>query len=279
VSDTFNIQLIDTIVPDWYVLEPNEKFDSLTVWIADTTLAAKENIRMEISYFQLDSVNELYLFKDTLDMSFTEREDDSRRRRRIVRTDDDEEEGPPPVPQFNWETNLSTSGFDLNRDILLAAPQPIRYIDPSAIRIFLAEDTLKTPLNFKFERDSLSLRNFRLSFPWESETTYTLETDSAASVNIYGITSKALSSSFRTRPLDYYGTINLEMTGVEGQVLVQLLQNNDAETVLRESVISEDQTVVFDYLPPEKYKVKVIFDENKNGKWDTGSFQDKYQPM
>ena len=278
VSDTFNIQLIDTIVPDWYVLEPNEKFDSLTVWIADTTLAARENIRMEISYFQLDSLSEIYLHKDTLDMSFTEREDDSRRRRRSARAEDDEEKGPPPVPQFNWETNLSTSGFDLNRDIVLTAPHPVRHIDPAAIKIYLAEDTLKTPLNVKFERDSLSLRVFRLAFPWESETTYTLETDSAASINIYGITSKALSSTFRTRSLDYYGTINLEITGVEGQMLVQLLQNNDAENVLRESIISENQTVVFDYLAPEKYKVKVIYDENKNGKWDTGSFQDKYQP-
>jgi hypothetical protein len=277
VSDSFNIQLVDTLVPDWYVLEPNQNFDSLTVWIADTTLAARENIKMEISYFQLDSLNELYLHKDTVDMDFADKEDDSRRRRRNAR-DDEEEEGPPPVPQFNWNTNLSTSGFDLNRDILLTAPHPVKYIDPQAIRIFLAEDTLKTPLNFKFERDSLSLRNFRLSFPWESETSYTLETDSAASVNIYGVTSKALSSTFRTRPLDYYGTINLEMTGVEGQILVQVLQNNDTESVLEENVISEDQTVVFDYLPPEKYKVKVIFDENKNGKWDTGSFQDKFQP-
>jgi uncharacterized protein (DUF2141 family) len=277
VSDSFNIQLVDTLVPDWYVLEPNQNFDSLTVWIADTTLAARENIKMEISYFQLDSLNELYLHKDTVDMDFADKEDDSRRRRRNAR-DDEEEEGPPPVPQFNWNTNLSTSGFDLNRDILLTAPHPVKYIDPQAIRIFLAEDTLKTPLNFKFERDSLSLRNFRLSFPWESETSYTLETDSAASVNIYGVTSKALSSTFRTRPLDYYGTINLEMTGVEGQILVQVLQNNDTESVLEENVISEDQTVVFDYLPPEKYKVKVIFDENKNWKWDTGSFQDKFQP-
>ena len=29
---------------------------------------------------------------------------------------------------------------------------------------------------------------------------------------------------------------------------------------------------------PEKYKIKVIYDENGNGKWDSGSFQDKLQP-
>ena len=36
--------------------------------------------------------------------------------------------------------------------------------------------------------------------------------------------------------------------------------------------------MIFDYLPPDKYKVKVIYDRNANGKWDTGSHQDGYQP-
>jgi hypothetical protein len=276
VSDTFNIQLVDTIVPNWYVLEPNLEYDSLTMWIADTTLAAKENIRMELSYFQLDSLGRIFLKKDTVDMQFTEKEEDSRRNRR--RTRDDEEEGPPPVPQFNWTTNLSSSAFDLNKDILLTSPQPVQFLDSAAISLYLAEDTLQTPLAYKFVKDSVLWRTFRISFPWESETSYTLEIDSAACVNIYGISSKKLSTTFKTRSEDYYGTINLELTNVENQVLVQLLENNDDEEVLQEKIVNENGTVVFEYLAPEKYKVKVIYDENKDGKWNTGSYQDRFQP-
>jgi hypothetical protein len=276
VSDTFNIQLVDTIVPNWYVLEPNQEFDSLTMWIADTTLAKKENIRMELSYYQLDSIGQLYVHKDTVDMQFTEREEDSRRARRRAR--DDEEEGPPPVPQFNWITNLSSTGFDLNKDILLTSPQPVQFLDSSAISVYLAGDTLKTSLPFKFVQDSVLWRTYRISFLWESETSYTLEIDSAACINIYGISSRELSSTFKTRPEDYYGTINLELTGVESQVLVQLLQNNDAEKVLQEKIVNENGKVVFEYLAPEKYKVKVIYDENGDGKWNTGSYQDRIQP-
>ena len=276
VSDTFNIQLVDTIVPDWYVLEPNQKFDSLTMWIADTTLAAKENIQMELSYYQLDSLSRLYLHKDTVDMQFAEREEDSRRARKRGR--DEEEEGPPPVPQFNWTTNLSSTGFDLNKDILFTSPHPVKYLDSTAISLFLAEDTLKTPLSFKFVQDSVMWRTYRISFPWESETSYTLEIDSAACINIYGISSRKLSNTFKTRPEDYYGTINLELTSVENQVLVQLLENNDEETVLQEKKVKENGTVVFEYLAPEKYKVKVIYDENGDGKWNTGSYQDRIQP-
>lgn len=276
VSDTFNIELVDTIVPDWYVLEPNQKFDSLTMWIADTVLAAKENIRMELSYNQLDSMGQVFVQKDTVDLQFAEKEDDSRRSRRRER--EDEEEGPPPVPQFNWTTNLSSSGFNLNEDIVLTAPQPVKHLDPDAILVYLAEDTLKKALPVQFFQDSLAWRTYRISFPWQSELSYTLEIDSAACTNIYGITSKKLKSTFKTRPDDYYGTINLELTNVESQVVVQLLENNDAEKVLREKIVSENNSVVFDYLAPEKYKVKVIYDENGDGKWNTGSYQDRKQP-
>src|SRR5690606_14129354 len=161
VSDTFNIELVDTIVPDWYVLEPNQKFDSLTMWIADTVLAAKENIRMELSYNQLDTMWQVFVQKDTVDLQFAEKEDDSRRSRRRER--EDEEEGPPPVPQFNWTTNLSSSGFNLNEDIVLTAPQPVKHLDPDAILVYLAEDTLNKALRVQFFQNSLPWRPYRIT--------------------------------------------------------------------------------------------------------------------
>jgi hypothetical protein len=274
VRDTFGIRLIDDEIRDWYVAEPNLKFDSLTFWIADTTLAARERFMVELSYYQLDTADQLFLQKDTVQLQYTERED-PRRRRRIR---DDEEEGPPPVPQFNWITNLSPTGFDLNKDIVISAPQPIHALDSSDIKLYLADDTLKTQLPFRFAPDTMTWRTYRISYPWKQETTYTLEMDSAAAVNIYGITSRKLLSTFKTRPADYYGTINLALTGVEGQILVQLLENRASEGLIRQKVITEDQNVVFDYLPPERYRVKIVYDRNRNEKWDSGSYQDKYQP-
>ena len=34
----------------------------------------------------------------------------------------------------------------------------------------------------------------------------------------------------------------------------------------------------FDLLLPKKYLVRIIFDENNNGIWDTGNFLKKFQP-
>jgi hypothetical protein len=113
---------------------------------------------------------------------------------------------------------------------------------------------------------------------WEPDRRYTLEIDSAACENIYGITSKMLSQTFKIRSKDYYGSINMNITGVKGPTIVQVLENDDMEDVLKSKIIEDDGIVVFDYLHPDKYKLKVIFDDNENGEWDTGSYQDKYQP-
>lgn len=281
VKDTFDIQLVNANATeeDWYTMEPNEEYDSLTVWIADTTVAKMDTLNIELSYFQIDSTNQLYLHKDTVELNFSEKEkEESVRRGRRAAADDDEEEAPAPLPQFNWATNLSASTFELDDDVVIQAPEPVKDFDYSRVKLFHTEDTLKTPLEFRFDRDSTAWRTYRLSFPWEPETNYTLEIDSAACENIYGITSRELSSKFKTREEDYYGIINLNVTGVDSTVIIQLLENNDEEEVLAQQTIEKDQSVVFDFLAPEKYKVKAIFDNNKNGKWDTGSYQDKYQP-
>lgn len=276
VADTFNIRILDHPENDWYLLEPNTEMDSLTLWIADTTLANRDTLIMELSYFQLDSLNQLYVAKDTLSMIHVEIEDDQSRKRR--RTRPDEEEEIPVIPQFNWNTNLSSSVFDINGVVYLEAPEPVYVPDSAKIRLYLSSDTLKNPLDFGFSRDSVVERRFYIAYPWVPEEEYTLEIDSAFCENIYGITSRKMIKKFKIREEDYYGTISLNLTGVSSSVIAQLLKNSEKEEVITQKEIQKDGKVIFDYLTPDKYIVKVIIDENGNGKWDPGSFQDKYQP-
>jgi len=274
VADTFNVNLVGIDYENWYIQEPNQKFDSITFWITDTTLSAKELLPLELTYFQVDSAGALYLEKDTVELQFATK-DDSKRRRRDRDSDDDT---PPPIPQFTFNTNLSSSGFDLNKDILITTPQPLQSFNVEGVNLYHADDTLKTPLNIKFAPDSVAWRTYRLSYPWEDETSYILQIDSAASVNIYGLTNRELVSNFKTRARDYYGTITIEASGVDGQIIMQVLENNDNEAVLQEKIITDNETISFNYLAPEKYRIKAIYDRNKNGVWDAGSYQEKYQP-
>jgi hypothetical protein len=276
VDDTFNVRLLNTTAEDWYLLEPNPKVDSINMWITDTVVANMDSLLMEISYFQLDSARQLYVHHDTLQMNFKESKGQATKGRRRGRADKkEEEETPAPVQQFTWQTSFGST-VELNEKLKITSPEPLKTLNQEGITIYLTEDTLKTPLQYKFGKDTLAWRTYNISYKWEPETSYTFEIDSAAAENIYGTTSRKLTKKFSTREEDYYGRILLNLTGVNTPTIVQLLDNK--EKLLSQKKIAEDQTVIFDYLAPGKYIIKVIFDANNNGKWDTGSLQDKYQP-
>ena len=278
VNDTFSINLVGNEATDWYQLEYNEKMDSLSIWIADTMVARLDTLFMELSYYQLDSAAQLYIQKDTVEMNFKDKVKEKTKKKR--KSKDEGKEKSKPIIQFNWKTNASASIMEINKSITLVAPEPVSYFDSTKIVLFLDEDTLKTPLKIKFERDTTTWRQYLISYKWEPDTKYTFEIDSAACTNIYGVTSKRLSKTFKTREEDYYGTIFIKGTNMPDStcpMLVQLLKNNDDETVVMEQNIAKDGTVTFNFITPEKYLVKIIYDENGNGKWDTGSYQDKFQ--
>ena len=60
-------------------------------------------------------------------------------------------------------------------------------------------------------------------------------------------------------------------------VIVQLLKADRNEFV-DEIYAENDQEFVFRNLIPGKYKVRLIYDDNKNRKWDSGNFLLKIQP-
>jgi len=275
VRDSFELNLVNSDAKDWYQLEYNENVDSLIVWIADTTIARQDTLLMEVCYLQLDSLSQLYLQRDTVSMNFVDKVDERSKKKK---KSDDEDETPEPAVQFTLQTDVGSSVVELNKSIGLSFPEPVFEYDSTKIVLFLTDDTLKKPLNFKFQKDTLQYRKYNISYPWEPEEKYTLQIDSTAFTNIFGITSRKLNLRFSAREEDYYGTVSLSLTNVEMPVIVQLLTNSADEKVVVQKSIIQNGKVLFDYLKPDKYKVKMIYDRNGNGKWDTGSFQDKVQP-
>jgi len=53
---------------------------------------------------------------------------------------------------------------------------------------------------------------------------------------------------------------------------------DESENIISQKFLDSDQRVRWEYLPPKKYKVKIIADSNNNGKWDTGYYLRGLQP-
>ena len=273
VTDTLDIKLLGFENEYPFILEPNPAFDSITVWLTDTLIASNDTLKFRLTYTDIDSLDQRFLKNDTVNMIFTDRATRSESRRRS--RDDDEV---PEIVQFSFSDNIKTTGFDLNLPVTLYSPEPIDTFDFSSVRIIMAEDLTQTPLPITIQKDTIEYRTWQIRYNWEPNTAYLLEVDSAAAHNIYGITNRKISRKFTTQKDDYYGSIILQLTSVSEPMLIQLLDNSKDEKVIKTLHAQTDGSVTFDFLAPNKYKIKFIYDTNNNGKWDTGSLKTGIQP-
>lgn len=273
VTDTLDIKLLGFENEYPFILEPNPAFDSITVWLTDTLIASNDTLKFSLTYTDIDSLDQRFLKTDTVNMVFTDRATRSESRRRS--RDEDEV---PEIVQFSFSDNIKTTGFDLNLPVTLYSPEPIDTFDFSSVRIIMAEDLAQTPLPITIQKDTIEYRTWQIRYNWEPNMSYLLEVDSAAARNIYGITNRKISRKFTTQKDDYYGSIILQLASVSEPMLIQLLDNSKDEKVIKTLHAQTDGSVTFDFLAPNKYKIKFIYDTNNNGKWDTGSLKTGIQP-
>jgi len=166
--------------------------------------------------------------------------------------------------------------LDLNKSISLTPEYPIINTDISKIKLFKKEDTIEYSQKFTLDKDSLSLRKYMLRHEWEETMNYRLFIGSGAFTDIYGLTNDTINIPFKTQSVDHYGRLVLTLTNANQNLIVQLMTEKDL--VLRTDTTSGSGQVIFPWLEPGKYKLKVIFDANNNGKWDTGKYLASIQP-
>jgi hypothetical protein len=270
LTDSFKIGILDhPELSDKLFLESNLKRDTIAVWLTDTLLSRKDTLLFQVKYEELDSLNKMYVRTDTLEMIF-------KRPKKVVSKRRKKEE--VEIPQVTLQSNLQSSGFDLYRNIVLESPEPLQSFDTTMVHLYFHEDTIKTLVHPEILPDPASIRKYLIKYHWESFSNYTLEVDSAAARNIYGDPSRPFSQKFQTQKENYYGQIILNIENLNEPAIVQLLKNDKDETILQKAQILESGKIEFPYLKPDKYKIRLIFDDNQNGIWDTGYLKNKKQP-
>ena len=177
--------------------------------------------------------------------------------------------------------------FDLNGEMKLAFNHTIEkmgednlYIKKNGDDIILKEDTVimknifHTP--FSVPGNESVVAPFDVKF--KESTKYHLYIPSGTFTDFFGLKNDTLKIDFKTQEEKFYGTVKLKVTIPEakGQYIIQLL--DEKENIVRESIIKAGQIINYNYLHPQQYKLKLIYDDNKNGKWDTGNYLQKIQP-
>ncbi len=276
--DSLDIRILDYEPSGkWFELETSKKSDTLDYWLIDTTLVNRKTLLVDLLSPRTDSLNQLIYVHDTLKMSFELPKQAARSRKE--RKEDEKK----PKPRTAIETMLITSNIksggtmELTDRLQLIASQPITHVDPSKIVLEELVDTLKKPVTYTFSKDSVNARKGYLDWVLTEDTKYVLTIDTMSFTSIYGVYSDSTGFNFTTQKKDYYSSIEVTFDSIPCPMIVQAVKG-DKEEIVKQVQLAKGKVVLIDFLKPDKYKLKVIYDKNGNGRWDTGHYLEKIQP-
>lgn len=275
MADTFEIYPLNYIPdhPDWFLLEASEGNDTLNFWLTDTTMLGMDSLTMEFCYPLYDSSGFLYHHPDTLLMRYFDDEKDSKR----SKSKDMDETGVEKAPVLELGNNIvRANAFDLNRNLVIKSTTPLSDFIRDSIHLFRIQDTLEFPVQNKAYLDTNSFYRLVVAFKPEEQTPYRLFVSDSVIRDIYGITNDTIEYKFKTQSLGAYATLNLNVSNVQDNLILQLL--TEKEEIVKERYLIGDSHQRFEYLNPGKYILKIVVDRNNNHKWDTGDYFEKLQP-
>jgi hypothetical protein len=95
---------------------------------------------------------------------------------------------------------------------------------------------------------------------------------------IFNAKNKDVTKRFSLESQDAYTTLVLNVTvpDTAKRYVVQFL--NEKKDIIKSFPVSKNSKVTFSKYPAGKYMLRVIYDDNKNGIWDTGNVKEGYQP-
>lgn len=268
------------------VTEASERRDTITYWLRDTALVNQDTLRMELQYQMTDTTGVLTLQTDTLELlaktPYAQRVKDKQKKRDDWQKVQDKakkrgkpylEVMPPEALEVKYE---SVSQTDPDRNIRFTLAAPVARIDTSLIHLYAKVDTAWYQSRFMLREVQGEPRTYEIVGEWRPDREYSLEVDSIAFTDIYGRVSPSKKIGFKVHSLDDYGSLFVNIAGMEGRsVICQLLNMQDAPV---KEVTTTTGTAEFFYVKPDTYYLRMIVDANANGRWDTGDYATLQQP-
>ena len=197
------------------------------------------------------------------------------KKKKKKKKDDDDIEIPPLPEEFLTYKLNNVNSMDPDKNIDFVFEEPLDTVDLSKIHFSIKVDTLYVPTKFLFRQAPDDIKTYRLYAEWEADSTYQVEVDTGAFVNIYGKRCEAMKRAIRMRPLDSYSTLFVVLQGSWDDAIVQLLSS--ADKVIK-TIKATNGHADFYFLAPGTYYLRLFRDLNGNGTWDTGDYDQNLQP-
>ena len=183
--------------------------------------------------------------------------------------------GRPDDRRLRFTTNLSGKVQDLLENFELNFDRPLRNIDTSKLQ--LSTDSAFNHIPTAWAIDSLK-KKLSLKVPWKENTLYNLILDKEFADDTLG--RKLLKTdtiSFTTKKQADYGSLKITFLNID-LATNPVLQISQGGQVVKTFPIT--RTEIYQQLfNPGEYELSILYDKNKNGRWDPGQFfEERRQP-
>ena len=270
-----------------FVIETGEKQDTIHYWLRDTALVNQDTLRMEVTYMMTDTLGNLVSQTDTLEVlaktSYEKRMKEKAKEIEKWQKEQDKKRKRDEPYDSIFPTKPLTPNIKIpsvmtpDAKVTVEMPSPLVRCDTSAVHLYSQIDSLWYDAACEMKPVPGSIRQFIISADWRADTEYSLEIDSAAFVDIYGLVSNKYKQGIKVKSLDEMGTMTLKLSGIADTLPLRVLLLNKSGDAVKE-VLAVNGVAKFNYVMPDKYYVSALVDRNGNGVWDTGEYDLDLQP-
>jgi len=186
----------------------------------------------------------------------------------------------PSVDRYNRNivltNNLELSKVNRIKHLELYSSAPLSMLDRS--KITLNEDSTAIT-NYQLLRDSNDNRKLLLRYNWKPKVNYELNLEDGALLGYFEEKNERIVFRFTMDENDRFGhlSLNIETPDSTGQYIVELIDDKNTK-IYNETIINTSQKIEYKNYLEGRYKVRIVYDSNKNGKWDPGNLKNKIQP-
>lgn len=165
-----------------------------------------------------------------------------------------------------------TNVIKFYEDFSLLINTPISSIDKNKIQII---DKDSSATDYVIKLDSI---NNKIDFLFEKtqNENYILNFLPGSIEDIFENKNDSLSFKLKTKTFDDYGNLFLKIIGKKSAKIVQLI--NSDNKIKYEKITDFENELSFENIEPGKYYIRIIFDDNNNGKYDSGNFLNRMMP-
>lgn len=182
------------------------------------------------------------------------------------------------IPKLKMSNALDNGQQDLLTPFHFAFDRPLSKLDTS--KIVLVDTLFKRIDGYKILRDSSDTTNtkFVLDYPWKEDQEFKLIVDTTAAIDTNNIwLAKKDTISFKTKEEAAYAGIRIRFPDVDmsKNPVVQFFKGGK----LADSIaLNSNKEVIRRLFYPGEYELKILYDLNKNMRWDPGNYKKRLQP-